>query len=667
MFMLVVLAAALLVPVTCLDPKYASCSPRNCGHLSISYPFWVVEKAVDNSACGYRGFDMRCIDDQPIYRTSGADYMIKDISYEENSFRVVDLQVINSSCPKPTQNYYFDRSPVDFGPNHADLVLFYGCKRSSPLDNVTTLVKIPCGQNASYPSFVGLIANGSSPDWPNMTRCETSVEVPVELGESQVNSTVKDVDYAGLLRAGFTLKWTALYDCERCHRSGGRCGYDHEKLISVCFCPDRPHPLDCHDGTPIYISLHDIGIGGLAIVFCLLSLGICFRKLRAASPTSFSCSSDGEDRGVCFEVPIFTSRELEQATGHFSPSNILGDGGFGTVYYGKLQDGREVAVKRLFEHSIHRLKHFMNEVEILARLRHKNLVTLYGCTSSHSHELLLVYEYVPNGTVASHLFGEPSQVGCPLPWSIRMSIAIQTATALTFLHSSDIIHRDVKTNNILLDKNFGVKVADFGISRLFPNDVTHVSTAPQGTPGYVDPEYHQCYQLTEKSDVYSFGVVLVELISSKPAVDLSRDKHEINLANFAINRIQRHALDEVIDPALACQSEPETHRMTTSMAELAFRCLQLEKEMRPTMEEVLVELKAIANSGHTTNGDKLSSVYDDNGDVLPPSPSEHDNIRLLKKTHPLLSPVSVAQKWASISNSSASLPGDTADKVTQTS
>lgn len=180
----------------------------------------------------------------------------------------------------------------------------------------------------------------------------------------------------------------------------------------------------------------------------------------------------------------------------------------------------------------------MNEVEILTRLRHQNLVALYGCTSKRSRELLLVYEYIPNGTVADHLHGRRANSGL-LSWPVRLSVAVETACALAYLHASDIIHRDVKTNNILLDNDFHVKVADFGLSRLFPTDVTHVSTAPQGTPGYVDPEYYQCYQLTEKSDVYSFGVVLIELISSKQAVDTNRDRQDINLSNMAVNKIQK--------------------------------------------------------------------------------------------------------------------------------
>lgn len=259
---------------------------------------------------------------------------------------------------------------------------------------------------------------------------------------------------------------------------------------------------------------------------------------------------------------------------------------------GTLPDGREVAVKRLYENNCKRVEQFINEIGILTRLHHRNLVLLYGCTSRHSTELLLVYEYIPNGTIADHLHGNRAKNGS-LTWPIRMNIAIEIAGALSYLHANDIIHRDVKTNNILLDNNFCVKVADFGLSRLFPIGVTHVSTAPQGTPGYVDPEYHECYQLTDKSDVYSFGVVLIELISSMPAVDISRHRPEINLANFAINRIQRCAFNELIDPFLGYESDAEVERMTTSVAELAFRCLQLDKEMRPTMDEVLETLKDI--------------------------------------------------------------------------
>ena len=312
---------------------------------------------------------------------------------------------------------------------------------------------------------------------------------------------------------------------------------------------------------------------------------------------------------------------------------------------GKLRDGREVAVKRLYEHNYRRVEQFLNEVKILTRLHHKNLVSLYGCTSRHSRELLLVYEFVPNGTVADHIHGDRATPGSP-KWATRLSIAIETASALAYLHASDIIHRDVKTNNILLDDNFCVKVADFGLSRLFPSDVTHVSTAPQGTPGYVDPEYHQCYQLTSKSDVYSFGVVLIELISSLPAVDMARHRHEINLANLAINKIEKCAFHELIDPHLGFESDNEVKRMTISVAELAFQCIQEDKEMRPSMDEVLEALKKIKSG----NNDPEEKAYDDAGilNVQQTASPDCDEVGLLKtKQLPPPSPNDVTVNWTS--------------------
>ncbi|KAJ4973815.1 hypothetical protein NE237_006989 [Protea cynaroides] len=457
------------------------------------------------------------------------------------------------------------------------------------------------------------------------------VEFPVDFPKG-ISGKVDDI--LGWLSSGFYLQWNLPQQCHQCDENNTLCLSEHSKGNQghfICAAPN--HVAGAASGpsgaaevkskanTKVIAGI-TAGVGGILII-CFVFFLIYYRhrhrgnffalpKRRSPSSplTTLSASMASCSR---YGIHLFSYEELEQATDNFNSNQELGDGGFGTVYYGKLRDGREVAVKRLYENNCKRVEQFMNEVGILARLRHPNLVTLYGCTSRHSRELLLVYEFISNGTVADHLHGHRAESGS-LPWSTRMSIAIETAQALTYLHASDIIHRDVKTNNILLDQNFHVKVADFGLSRLFPTEVTHISTAPQGTPGYVDPQYHQCYKLTEKSDVYSFGVVLIELISTKPAVDITRHRHEINLANLAINKIQNQAVHDLVDPCLGYDSDDSVKGMITSVAALAFRCLQYDRELRPSMEEVLEVLRGIGSE------DYGAEVVDIPMDNTPPPP-----------------------------------------------
>ncbi|XP_028120723.1 LEAF RUST 10 DISEASE-RESISTANCE LOCUS RECEPTOR-LIKE PROTEIN KINASE-like 1.1 isoform X2 [Camellia sinensis] len=483
----------------------------------------------------------------------------------------------------------------------------------------------------------------SSPSVPLSPSCSV-IQLPLNF----LNTNSNEDDPFNLLTHTFSLELHVSEDCQRCYQEeGGQCQNDNQKF----------HCATTNKGTKHRWILAAALPGG---VICLLIFIISCRKkwdyisscfVSRKTSSNPSSKDDIEGGTIFFGVHVFSYTELEEATNNFDPFQELGDGGFGTVYHGKLRDGREVAVKRLYEHNYKRVTQFINEVQILTCLRHRNLVSLYGCTSRHSRELLLVYEYIPNGTVADHLHGDRAK-NASLTWPVRMNIAIETASALTYLHASDIIHRDIKTNNILLDNNFCVKVADFGLSRLFPTDVTHVSTAPQGTPGYVDPEYHQCYQLTDKSDVYSFGVVLIELISSLRAVDIRRHGHEINLADLATNRIQNRAFDELIDPFLGFDSDSLIERMTTLVAELAFQCLQREKEMRPTMDEVLEALKEIQEYKYDNIRGEIDTVGVLNCTQPPPSP-ETDDVVLLKNSKAALSPDSVTD--GSVSTSATSI------------
>ncbi|TKY44737.1 serine/threonine-protein kinase [Spatholobus suberectus] len=288
-------------------------------------------------------------------------------------------------------------------------------------------------------------------------------------------------------------------------------------------------------------------------------------------------------------LKIFHHAELEEATNNFD--TCLGKGGYGAVYYGKLEDGQEVAIKCFHDENEteQTIKQFMKETEILSLLHHQNLVSLYGRTSRHSNKLMLVYEYISNGTLSKHL--HESSCG-KLPWHTRLNIAIETATALVYLHDSGIIHRDIKGCNILLDENFTVKVADFGLSRSLPDHVTHVSTIPVGTRAYMDPDYFESGRVSEKSDVYSFGVVLFELISSN-RTSLMESTVYVNLAEFAKKKILNKELKEVVDPSFWFGSDKNMMEMVTAVAELAFQCVQCPKEFRPSMKQVLETLEGI--------------------------------------------------------------------------
>ncbi|XWS22473.1 hypothetical protein CRYUN_Cryun29cG0038000 [Craigia yunnanensis] len=642
-----------------VDANFTICSvPRNCGRLNIKFPFFIQEQ--QESRCGYPRFNISCRNNtHPILSLPDGDYIIHDIFYQNQSFLVSKAVSFDRDtvCSHSIRNISFPEDRLYLPSNEREMFFLFNCNLISPVTWELSQFKVNCDAENETNTTLALFNNDPMLNFAS-EYCNKTVAAPVAFYEGE--TAVEDI-----LNRGFVLNWIAS-NCSICEATGGKCGFDYSTYHFKCFCPDRPHAWHCTPGKKKLGLKLGLGIGcPVSLIILILSIYVFWRryKQKYASLNFFrgkpssdpSSKSDLESSStVCFGLPIFSYSELVEATSNFDDEKELGDGGFGTVYFGKLQDGREVAIKRLYQHNYRRLEQFINEVEILTRLRHKNLVSLYGCTSRRSRELLLVYEFIPNGTVADHLYGDRAESGS-LSWPIRLSIAIETASALAYLHASYIIHRDVKTNNILLDDNFSVKVADFGLSRLFPNDVTHISTAPQGTPGYVDPEYHQCYQLTEKSDVYSFGVVLIELISSMPAVDITRHRYEINLANLAINKIQKCAFDELIDPNIGYKSDVEVTRMTISVAELAFHCLQQEKEMSPSMEEVLEELQRIQNEDH-----KLENVQEEEHTDTevrrsvrpPPSPPNGDQIALLKNIRLPPSPISVTDKWVSQSSTS---------------
>ncbi|KAE8696176.1 putative receptor-like protein kinase [Hibiscus syriacus] len=286
----------------------------------------------------------------------------------------------------------------------------------------------------------------------------------------------------------------------------------------------------------------------------------------------------------------FTLRDLELATNRFSAENVLGEGGYGVVYKGRLINGTEVAVKKLFNNLGQAEKEFRVEVEAIGQVRHKNLVRLLGYCIEGVHRML-VYEYVNNGNLEQWLHGA-MQLHGSFTWEARMKVVLGTAKALAYLHEAiepKVVHRDIKSSNILIDDDFNGKVSDFGLAKLLDSRESHITTRVMGTFGYVAPEYANTGLLNEKSDIYSFGVLLLETVTGRDPVDYDRLANEVNLVEWLKMMVGARRAEEVVDPNL--EVRPSTRSLKRALL-VALRCVDPHAVKRPKMSQVVQMLEA---------------------------------------------------------------------------
>ncbi|KAL7585743.1 PTI1-like tyrosine-protein kinase At3g15890 [Lactuca sativa] len=294
---------------------------------------------------------------------------------------------------------------------------------------------------------------------------------------------------------------------------------------------------------------------------------------------------------------MYTLKELVHATNNFHNDNKIGEGGFGSVYWGRTSKGAELAVKRLKSINAKAEMEFAVEVEILGRVRHKNLLGLKGFYAG-GDERLIVYDYMPNHSLLTHLHGQLA-VDCLLDWPRRMSIAIGSAEGLAYLHhevTPHIIHRDIKASNVLLDSDFQAKVADFGFAKLIPDGVTHMTTRVKGTLGYLAPEYAMWGKVSESCDVYSYGILLLEILSGKKPLEKLPGGIKRDIIQWATPFVQKDSYELIADPRLKGRFD---YAQLKVVVKIALACTDSNPENRPSMLEVVEWLKSGIGSRRT--------------------------------------------------------------------
>ncbi|WMV57142.1 hypothetical protein MTR67_050527 [Solanum verrucosum] len=615
-------ALLLLLLLICSTPAVLSARRcADCGSSPVPYPLST------GPDCGDQSYKIRCssnIQPELFFDTLNNSYPISSISPELQRLTIEPSPFLSNTCI--TQDISTVgvqlNSSLPFNITSSNTIIYLNCTRS--------LLSSPL--NCSSESLCHTYVNGSSGNGGGVGACRnapicctfraggSSTSYMIRVRESGCRAYRSFVDLDPLLpvsrwpEAGMELQWvsppepvcTGQSDCD----SDSTCGPDPNLNGSVnrCFCHSGFHwdpiaalcaqDVTCQDrdgcGSDHTALIAGLTSGlGVAVIAAVIGFFV-YRRHKRIKEARDRLTREREDilsSGGVKSAKLFTGKEIKKATNNFSTDRLLGAGGYGEVYYGKLDDGTVVAVKCAKLGNTKGIEQVLNEVRILCQVNHKNLVRILGCCVE-LEQPLLVYEYVPNGTVSDHLYLQRKL----LTWDCRLSIAHATAEGLAYLHFSavpPIYHRDVKSSNILLDDMLNAKVADFGLSRLAHTDLSHVSTCAQGTLGYLDPEYYRNYQLTDKSDVYSFGVVLLELLTSQKAIDFGRPQDDVNLAIYVQRLVEEERIMDAVDPALKVGASSVELETMKALGFLAVSCLEERRQSRPSMKEVAEEIEYI--------------------------------------------------------------------------
>ncbi|KAL3753760.1 hypothetical protein ACJRO7_001059 [Eucalyptus globulus] len=622
----IALFAGALVILSCAICIEGTITCPNCGNMTVPYPLST------RSSCGDQSYKVRCSFGTLFFdMLNGSSYIIMSINPQSQRLVIRPSDWVDHACMSAdyrSQGIYLDPS-LPFNITSSNTLVLMNCStavlsltidctptsichaylRDNPLAAASCsnfslccslktggsqneyIIRIRQDRCAAYQSFVNLDISLPVSKWVAFRGLELEWELPQE---PLCNSQVDCRNSANSMCSVDPVKAAQ----KRCFCQSG---FRWDPIAGVCYNIKCPRPEDCkkHSKSPLIAGLT---FSAAAVLFGFTVLFVVhWQRKHIKREAQLSLTKMREDilNANCSGkvAKIFTGKEITRATGNFSKENLLGVGGFGEVFKGTLDDGTVIAVKRAKLGNTKGIDQILNEVRILCQVNHRSLVILLGCCVDLELPLL-IYEYISYGNLFDHLHGAYKSKWAPLTWYRRLNIAHQTAEGLAYLHTSavpPIFHRDIKSSNILLDEKLDAKVSDFGLSRLAETDATHITTCAQGTLGYLDPEYYLNFQLTDKSDVYSFGVVLLELLTSKKAIDFNRDEEDVNLAIHIKKILKEERLMDAVDPAIkegATKLELETMK---ALGYLASSCLDERRHNRPNMKEVADEIEYISS------------------------------------------------------------------------
>ncbi|XP_050269720.1 LEAF RUST 10 DISEASE-RESISTANCE LOCUS RECEPTOR-LIKE PROTEIN KINASE-like 2.5 isoform X1 [Quercus robur] len=591
------------------NKKYLACeAPFNCSNLvNLSYPFWASNRP---NYCGHPSFQLNCSSDVPQINLTTMNYSVLEIITSSRTLKVARTDYLDPICPAAFVNTTIDNNLFSYiTSSDTNLTLYYNCR--TPLANIPTLpsyYQFNCSRSSSteFINYYTLSSETFLVISNAIGACNYWVNVPILLSKVPTTATYDAVIAA--IESGFMLEWDAdNSQCDTCLEAGGLCGSDPTTSTFACHCTNGTFASGCSSESTRSSSKlkRKIVIGitaavlGTIVVFIIIC---CLRREQLSKALIFRRTARKNDENVKAFILNYGSlapkhysyAEIKKMTNSFI--NKLGQGGYSSVYKGKLPDGKLVAVKVLSE-SKGNGEDFINEVASICRTSHVNIVTLLGF-SYEKNKRALIYEFMPNGSLDKFIYHrESSATNCRLEWKTLYKIAVDIARGLEYLHrgcSTRILHFDIKPQNILLDEDFNPKISDFGLAKLCQRKDSIVSmNGMRGTAGYIAPEvFSRSFGgVSHKSDVYSYGMLILEMVGGRKNFDAGVSNSSEKYFPDWIYKDLELDLDGRTRGVITEEKETSSKMILVSLW-----CIQTNPTDRPSMNKVVEMLEGTLHS-----------------------------------------------------------------------